>query len=46
MKNGKNPKMFVDGVDRFDVNQGKLENSWFLAAGFNNEVDLGMDTRN
>ena len=31
-KNGKNPKMFVDGVDRFDVNKGKLNNSWFLAA--------------
>ena len=24
--------MFVDGVDRFDVNKGKLNNSWFLAA--------------
>ena len=24
--------MFVGGVDRFDVNQGKLKNSWFLAA--------------
>ena len=28
----KQPKMFVDGVDRFDVNQGMIRNGWFLAA--------------
>ena len=26
------PKMFVGGVDRFDVNQGELGDCWFLAA--------------
>ena len=24
--------MFVDGVNRFDVNQGMIKNCWFLAA--------------
>ena len=27
-----NPQLFVDGVDRFDVNQGSCGNCWFMAA--------------
>ena len=30
-----NPQLFVDGVNRFDVNQGSCGNCWFLAATAN-----------